>query len=66
MYSKGRHMGIVEKVNKTHIHTIEGNIGNKVARRKYPIGHARITGFARVIDLSFEPDTEWEGVPFAI
>ena len=58
------HIGIVEKVENGYIHTIEGNTSNKVARRKYKIGHARITGFARVVDLEHEPDVEWEGVPF--
>ena len=61
----GRHMGIVEDVLDGYIHTIEGNTSNMVARRKYKIGHAKITGFARVIDLVNEPDIEWDGVPFA-
>jgi hypothetical protein len=43
----GRHVGIVEKVENGRIYTIEGNSGNQVARRSYPIGHPRVAGFGR-------------------
>lgn len=61
---RGRHMGMVEKVENGMIHTIEGNTSNKVARRKYAVGHAKITGFARVIDLRHEADVQSSGVQF--
>ena len=43
----GRHAGLVESVRGHQIHTIEGNVSNRVARRVYAIGDPRITGFAR-------------------
>jgi hypothetical protein len=43
----GKHTGIVEKVDATHIHTIEGNLRDRVRRRRVRIGHKDIAGFAR-------------------
>ena len=47
---KGNHMGIVEAYDPLragrNIDTIEGNTSNKVARRSYHLGDARIIGFA--------------------
>lgn len=39
------HVGIVEKVSGSVVHTIEGNTSDKVARRNYPLSHAKITGY---------------------
>ena len=39
------HVGIVESVVDGTVHTIEGNSGDKVARRSYPIGYAKIVGY---------------------
>jgi len=39
------HVGIVEKVSGSTVHTIEGNTSDKVARRNYPLSHAKITGY---------------------
>lgn len=39
------HVGIVEKVSGSTVHTIEGNTSDKVARRSYPLSHAKITGY---------------------
>ncbi len=41
----GDHVGIVEYVKDGRIHTIEGNTGNKCARRDYKIGSSEIHGF---------------------
>jgi cell wall-associated NlpC family hydrolase len=43
----GRHVGIVEKVENGRVYTIEGNSGNQVARRSYPLNLARISGYGR-------------------
>lgn len=43
----GRHVGIVEKVENGRVYTIEGNSGNAVARRSYPLDHPRISGYGR-------------------
>jgi hypothetical protein len=43
----GRHCGLVEKVTKTHLHTIEGNTGNAVRRRRYRLNNSRISGYGR-------------------
>ena len=40
------HIGIVEKVENSIIHTIEGNSNNVVKRNTYRIGHGNIRGFA--------------------
>lgn len=37
--------GIVESVVDGTVYTIEGNSGDKVARRSYPIGYAKIVGY---------------------
>ena len=39
------HVGIVEKVSGSTLHTIEGNTSDKVARRTYPLSNATITGY---------------------
>ena len=39
------HVGIVESVVDGTIYTIEGNSGDKVARRSYPIGYEQIEGY---------------------
>lgn len=43
----GSHVGIVTRVDGGVIHTVEGNSGNKVARRSYPNGHKTIVGYFR-------------------
>lgn len=45
-FKTGRsHVGIVEKVSGSTLHTIEGNTSDKVARRTYPLSHGTITGY---------------------
>lgn len=44
----GSHTGIVETVTASMVSTIEGNTGNKVARRSYPLGARSILGYIRV------------------
>lgn len=39
------HVGIVESVSGGTVNTIEGNSGDKVARRSYSIGDSRIYGY---------------------
>ena len=39
------HVGIVEKVTGSTLHTIEGNTSDRVARRKYPLSEKTITGY---------------------
>lgn len=39
------HVGIVESVVDGNIYTVEGNSGDKVARRSYPIGYEQIEGY---------------------
>lgn len=39
------HVGIVESVVDGNIYTVEGNSGDKVARRSYPIGYGKIVGY---------------------
>ena len=39
------HVGIVESVVDGTVYTVEGNSGDKVARRSYPIGYGQIVGF---------------------
>ena len=39
------HVGIVENVIDGRVHTIEGNSGNKCAKRSYAIGDNRIYGY---------------------
>lgn len=41
------HIGIVEYVEGSVIHTIEGNSGGYCRRKTYPIGYNEIRGFAR-------------------
>lgn len=39
------HVGIVESVVDGTVYTVEGNSGDKVARRSYPIGYGQIVGY---------------------
>lgn len=39
------HVGIVESVKKGTVHTIEGNSGDAVRKRSYPIGNNEIYGY---------------------
>lgn len=42
------HVGIVESVIDGTIYTVEGNSGDKVARRSYPIGYEEIRGYGMI------------------
>lgn len=45
-FKTGRsHVGLVEKVTGSTLHTIEGNTSDKVARRTYPLSNKTITGY---------------------
>lgn len=45
-FKTGRsHVGLVEKVTGSTLHTIEGNTSDKVARRTYPLSNETITGY---------------------
>lgn len=48
-YSPGEysHTGIVESVGDGMVNTIEGNTGDQVARRRYPISSGAIVGYGR-------------------
>ena len=39
------HVGIVEGVVDGTVYTVEGNSGDKVARRSYPVGYGQIVGY---------------------
>lgn len=39
------HVGIVESVSKGNVNTVEGNSGDAVKRRSYPIGDSQIYGY---------------------
>ena len=41
------HTGLVEKVTKTKVYTIEGNTSNQVARREYALSSSKILGYGR-------------------
>jgi len=43
----GRHAGVVVGVDAGNVHTIEGNAGNCVRQRSYPLNSPRIAGYAR-------------------
>jgi hypothetical protein len=43
----GRHVEIVEEVKGGVIHTIGGNVSNKVARQRWKLDEPTITGFGR-------------------
>lgn len=43
----GRHVGIVDRVENGRVYTVEGNSGNSVRERSYPLDSARITGYGR-------------------
>ena len=38
-------VGIVESVSKGTVHTIEGNSGDAMRKRSYPVGDSRIYGY---------------------
>lgn len=40
------HTGIVEKVENGRVYTIEGNSGDSVRQRDYPLGYYEVLGFA--------------------
>lgn len=42
----GNHCGVVDEVRDGRVHTIEGNSGNRVARRDYDVDDKRILGYA--------------------
>lgn len=42
-----KHVGIVERVDGTQIHTVEGNTSDRIARRSYEHGIKRIIGYGR-------------------
>ncbi len=48
---RGRHIGIIEKVEDAWIHTIEGNLGNQVKRNRHKFINARISGYGRLCEL---------------
>lgn len=41
----GHHVGIVADVVQGSVHTIEGNSGDRVAERQYPLNYASIAGY---------------------
>lgn len=43
------HVGIVESVVDGTVYTVEGNSGDKVARRSYPIGYGQIEGYGIIL-----------------
>lgn len=45
--SNSSHTGIVEKVDGSRVHTIEGNTSDQVARRSYALGASNIIGYGR-------------------
>lgn len=44
------HVGIVESVSKGTVNTIEGNSGDAVRKRSYPVGDGRIYGYGIIIE----------------
>jgi len=48
---RGRHIGIIERVDGAFIYTIEGNLSNKVTRDRHKITNNRITGYGRLCEL---------------
>lgn len=43
--NKASHVGLVEKVSGSAVHTVEGNSYNQVVRRSHPLNEDRITGY---------------------
>ncbi|RME76979.1 MAG: CHAP domain-containing protein [Planctomycetota bacterium] len=43
----GTHVGLVERVANGRVYTVEGNTGNRVARRSYPLDAGKILGYGR-------------------
>lgn len=54
------HVGIVEYVDETHVHTIEGNRNNSVIRDSFPLGSVQIFGYGRP-DYNAQPEGSTEG-----
>jgi len=52
--SRARHVGVVEYVTSTEVHTIEGNSSNRVRRKKYKLSNKDILGYGRP-DYDAEP-----------
>lgn len=44
---RATHIGIVESVSNGQVTTVEGNTGNRVARRTYPLGSSKIRAYGR-------------------
>ncbi len=44
-FRNGGHVGIVEKVKGSTVHTVEGNSSDKVTRRSYSLSDTSITGY---------------------
>ena len=59
---KARHVGLVEYVTKTEVHTIEGNSSNQVRRRVYKLIDKDILGYGRP-DYDAEPSPELTPTP---
>ena len=45
------HVGIVERVENGIVYTVEGNSGDAVRQRQYPVGDSRILGYGWITDL---------------
>ena len=45
------HVGIVESVKKGTVNTIEGNSGDAVRKRSYPVGDGRIYGYGVLVGI---------------
>lgn len=45
---RGRHVGIVDRVENGRVYTVEGNSGNAVRARSYDLNNARISGYGRM------------------
>lgn len=45
---RGRHVGLVERVDGGYIYTIEGNLGDAVKRNRVFLASNKISGFGRV------------------
>lgn len=43
----GRHVGIVDKVDSSYVHTIEGNVGKECRKQKHSLSSKSIAGYAR-------------------
>lgn len=62
--SNVRHTGMVVRVEDGHVYTIEGNSGNMVRDRSYPLDAQTIVGYGRPrYDGDKRPDPFFEDVP---